>query len=73
MAFVERLRHKQEENEWKVTLAQQTIGQVDDGKSAMTASSLLARGELHGPLLHHLIDDYARYVHVGDVFVAIVV
>ncbi|KAL9184930.1 hypothetical protein ACHAXT_002707 [Thalassiosira profunda] len=62
MAFVERLRHKQEENEWKVTLAQQTIGQVDDGNSAMTASSLLARGELHGPLLHHLIDSEVQVI-----------
>ena len=57
MAFVDHLHAKQSYHEWKVTLAQQQIGSSSDGsQSAPTASSLLAKGKLHGPLLHHLID-----------------
>jgi len=57
MAFVDHLHAKQLYHEWKVTLAQQQIGSSPDGsQSAPTASSLLAKGKLHGPLLHHLID-----------------
>eukprot|EP00584_Thalassiosira_punctigera_P027168 CAMPEP_0172580340 /NCGR_PEP_ID=MMETSP1067-20121228/139706_1 /TAXON_ID=265564 ORGANISM="Thalassiosira punctigera, Strain Tpunct2005C2" /NCGR_SAMPLE_ID=MMETSP1067 /ASSEMBLY_ACC=CAM_ASM_000444 /LENGTH=890 /DNA_ID=CAMNT_0013373079 /DNA_START=75 /DNA_END=2747 /DNA_ORIENTATION=+ len=66
MAFVHHLRHEQEKNDWKVTLAQQTIGQVttrdDESESAMTASSLLAQGKLHGPLLHHLINSEIQVI-----------
>jgi len=65
IAFVNHLQREQEKNDWKITLAQQTIGRhVRDGesRSAMTASSLLARGELHGPLLHHLIDSEIQVI-----------
>ena len=66
MNFVEILREKQEEREWKFTLAQQSIGQFrgKDGKmqTAPTASSLLAQGKLKGPLLHQLIDSQIRVI-----------
>ena len=64
MAFVNQLHDKQEEHDWKVTLAQQTIGQSSSAtiKSCTTASSLLVQGKLHGPLLHHLIDQEIRVI-----------
>jgi len=63
VAFVEHLRHEQEKNEWKITLAQQKIGQINEnGQTATTASSLLAQGKLHGPLLHHLIDNQIQVI-----------
>jgi len=65
IAFVNNLQREQKKNDWKITLAQQTIGQhVRNGKSrsATTASSLLARGELRGPLLRHLIDSEIQVI-----------
>ncbi|KAL7541654.1 hypothetical protein ACHAXR_011107 [Thalassiosira sp. AJA248-18] len=65
IAFVDHLRHNQEHNDWKITLAQQTIGQINhngQSRSAMTASLLLAQGKLHGPLLHHLIDSEIQVI-----------
>ncbi len=68
MAFVDHLREHQEMNEWKITLAQQKIGSSissnDDNSqsSSKTASYLLAKGMLHGPLLHHLIDSEIQVI-----------
>jgi len=69
MAFVDHLREHQEMNEWKITLAQQKIGTSissnDDDNSqstSKTASYLLAKGMLHGPLLHHLIDSEIQVI-----------
>ena len=66
MAFVDHLHEQQAYNEWKITLAQQTIGEkcTKDGYSqtAPTASSLLAKGQLHGQLLHHLIDSEIQVI-----------
>lgn len=66
IAFVDNLRQKQELNEWKITLAQQKIGlsgSDDDSQSpSKTAAYLLAKGMLHGPLLHHLIDSEIQVI-----------
>jgi hypothetical protein len=63
MAFVEHLRQEQELNHWKVTLAQERIGWGDDDAyTPRTASYFLAKGMLHGPLLHHLIDSEIRVI-----------
>jgi hypothetical protein len=63
MAFVEHLQEEQEFNHWKVTLAQERIGQgIDDACMPRTASYFLARGMLRGPLLHHLIDSEIRVI-----------
>ncbi len=66
-AFVDKLRYQQELNEWKITLAQEKIGissSSDDTSqsSSKTASYLLAKGMLHGPLLHHLIDSKIQVI-----------
>lgn len=68
MAFVHQLQEHQKANEWKVTLAQQTIGttfengDINKPKSARTASSLLFLGKLEGKLLHHLIDEEIQMI-----------
>ncbi|KAL3765305.1 hypothetical protein ACHAW5_006090 [Stephanodiscus triporus] len=63
MAFVEHLRDEQELNKWKITLAQQRIGQGDgDSRPPRTASYFLAKGMLHGPLLHHLIESEIKVI-----------
>jgi hypothetical protein len=63
IAFVEHLREQQELNDWKITLAQERIGQGDDdSRPPKTASYFLARGMLHGHLLHHLIDSEIRVI-----------
>ncbi|KAL7472015.1 hypothetical protein ACHAXS_012339 [Conticribra weissflogii] len=73
MAFVRQLYNHQRLHDWKVTLAQQTIGQSvssdgdNDGtgsriKLCTTASSLLVQGKLEGQLLHHLIDEEIRVI-----------
>lgn len=68
MAFVNQLEQHQKANEWKVTLAQQTIGttfengDINKPKSARTASSLLYEGKLQGRLLHHLIDEEIKMI-----------
>eukprot|EP00986_Skeletonema_menzelii_P003651 scaffold1153_cov147-Skeletonema_menzelii.AAC.7 len=68
MAFVNQLHEHQKVNEWKVTLAQQTIGttfengDINKPKSARTASSLLYEGKLQGKLLHHLIDEEIQMI-----------
>jgi len=68
MAFVNQLEQHQKSNEWKVTLAQQTIGttfkngDINQPKSARTASSLLYEGKLQGRLLHHLIDEEIQMI-----------
>lgn len=68
MAFVHQLQEHQKINEWKVTLAQKTIGttfengDINKSKSARTASSLLYEGKLQGKLLHHLIDEEIQMI-----------
>mmetsp|Transcript_17843 Transcript_17843/g.35772 ORF Transcript_17843/g.35772 Transcript_17843/m.35772 type:complete len:954 (+) Transcript_17843:184-3045(+) len=75
LAFVHQLHGLQRIHNWKITLAQQTIGQSvspagshdDEGndsriKPCTTASSLLVRGKLEGQLLHHLIDEEIRVI-----------
>eukprot|EP00804_Cyclotella_cryptica_P005561 CCRYP_003073-RB/>CCRYP_003073-RB protein AED:0.04 eAED:0.04 QI:258/1/1/1/1/0.8/5/212/865 len=64
LAFVNQLYHHMLLNNWKVTLAQQTIGRSHEEptKSAPTASSLLAKGKLKGSLLHHLLDEEIRVI-----------
>ena len=64
LAFVNQLYHHMQFNNWKVTLAQQTIGACsnDPTKSAPTASYLLAKGLLRGPLLHKLLDEEIRII-----------
>ena len=63
MAFVEHLREEMELNHWKITLAQEKIGQGDDDThTPKTASYFLAKGMLHGPLLRHLIDSEIRVI-----------
>jgi hypothetical protein len=68
MAFVHQLQEHQKINEWKVTLAQKTIGttfengDINKPKSARTASSLLYEGKLQGKLLHHLIDEEIQMI-----------
>ncbi|EED88668.1 predicted protein [Thalassiosira pseudonana CCMP1335] len=64
IAFVKELHYHQQHNDWKLTLAQQTIGRSlsDPSKSATTASSLLVKGKLRGPLLNHLIDEEIRVI-----------
>jgi hypothetical protein len=68
MAFVHQLQEHQKVNEWKVTLAQQTIGttfengDINKPKSARTASSLLYEGKLQGKLLMHLIDEEIKMI-----------
>jgi len=68
MAFVNELQEHQKANEWKVTLAQQTIGttfengDINKPKSARTASSLLYEGKLQGNVLHHLIDEEIKMI-----------
>ena len=68
MTFVHQLKEQQKENDWKVTLAQQTIGttfengDINKPKSAKTASSLLYEGKLQGRLLHHLIDEEIKMI-----------
>lgn len=67
-AFVHQLQEHQIVNNWKVTLAQQTIGttfengDINKPKSARTASSLLYEGKLQGKLLHHLIDEEIKMI-----------
>jgi hypothetical protein len=64
LAFVNQLYRHMQLNDWKVTLAQQTIGRSPEEptKSARTASSLLAKGKLKGRLLHHLLDEEIRVI-----------
>jgi len=74
MAFVRQFYDHQRLHNWKVTLAQQTIGQSvsstgrnKDGtdpkiNSCTTASSLLVQGKLEGSLLHHLINEEIRVI-----------
>mmetsp|Transcript_7557 Transcript_7557/g.16245 ORF Transcript_7557/g.16245 Transcript_7557/m.16245 type:complete len:959 (-) Transcript_7557:151-3027(-) len=74
LAFVHQLHGLQRIHNWKITLAQQTIGQSvsstgrnKDGtdpkiNSCTTASSLLVQGKLEGSLLHHLINEEIRVI-----------
>lgn len=64
LAFVNQLYHHMQFNNWKITLAQQTIGTSPDDplKSAPTASYLLAKGQLRGPVLHKLLDEEIRVI-----------
>lgn len=64
LAFVNQLYHHMQFNNWKITLAQQTIGTSPDDplKSAPTASYLLAKGQLRGPVLDKLLDEEIRVI-----------
>ena len=64
LAFVNQLYHHMQFNNWKITLAQQTIGTSSDDptRSAPTASYLLAKGLLRGPLLNKLLDEEIRII-----------
>jgi hypothetical protein len=57
LAFTNQLYHHMQFNNWKITLAQQTIGE-----SAPTASYLLAKGLLHGQILDKLLDEEIRVI-----------
>lgn len=64
LAFVNQLYHSMMQNNWKVTLAQQTIGRDPDDptKSLPTASSLLTKGKLRGRVLHKLLDEEIQVI-----------
>jgi hypothetical protein len=64
LAFVNQLYHHMQFNNWKITLAQQTIGTASDDplKSSPTASYLLAKGLLHGQILDKLLDEEIRVI-----------
>ena len=64
LAFVNQLYHSMKQNNWKVTLAQQTIGRDPDDptKSLPTASQILTKGKLRGRVLHKLIDEEIQVI-----------